>query len=251
MPRHPINKPSDISYAPYNLIGALLNTGPTLLNKAGEYLDHPVEQLNTDAGTIGDFFEGEWNYFAKTPPSQLKSDAKDFFSNPDNYFHAAEDAFTIIAAGKIPILQAQKVSKITIAEDFSLNPMTSSPYAGVRAASEFLIQQGVPRAARVQIINSFEIETLSLKTASSGTYGLRFFDNVNALAKGRYLFPTFTDLTNRVGLALPYEWNNMTHFTQFQIQPGTSYLFGRAAAQGSLEGGSSQMFVPDLLNLNQ
>jgi hypothetical protein len=210
-----------------------------------------VEQLNDDAGAVKDFFVNQYNYYAKTKNSQILKDTKNFFSDPDNYFHAAEDAFAIVATGKFLTPTVAEVPKISAAEEFSLKSAPSAtPYAGVRAASEFLIQQGVPRAARVQIINSFEIETLTLKTAGSSTFGLRFFDNVNALAKGRYLFPTFTGFTNRVGLALPYEWNNMTHFTQFQIQPGTPYLFGRAAAQGSLGGGSYQMFVPNLSNLN-
>jgi hypothetical protein len=126
---------------------------------------------------------------------------------------------------------------------------SSSPYAGVRAVSNFLIGQGVPRATRVQIINSFEIETMTLKAADNNTFGLRFFDNINAYEKGRYLFPTFTNNTNRFGLALPYQWNRMTNFTQFQIRPGAPYIFGRTAGQGNLGGGANQMFVPNLSNL--
>jgi hypothetical protein len=133
MPRHPIdlkNSPSDLSYLPYNAIGALFNTGQALLNKAGQYTDHPVEQLNTDVGNIGDFFVSQWDYFTKTPVPQLKKDATDFFSNPDNYFHAAEDAFATIVAGRFSLPEAPKISKITAAEEFTLNPIQAASADG-------------------------------------------------------------------------------------------------------------------------
>jgi RHS repeat-associated protein len=47
-------------------------------------------------------------------------------------------------------------------------------YAGVKAASKYLQTQGVPRVYRKQILQSFEIETVSLKIADNATYGLRF-----------------------------------------------------------------------------
>ena len=124
MPRHPIdlkNHPSDIGLVPYNAIASLVNGGQSLLNKAGDYLDHPVEQLNDDAGAVGDFVVSQYNYFTKTPSSQIKTDVKNFFTNPDNYFHAAEDAFAIIAAGKFSIPdEIPASSKISVAEEFTL-----------------------------------------------------------------------------------------------------------------------------------
>lgn len=70
---------------------------------------------------------------------------------------------------------------------------------------------------------------------------------------GRYLFPTFTNQTNRVGLALPLSWRNtMTGISQFQVVPGTQYIFGRAASQGGIySGGSYQMYVNDLKKLSK
>jgi RHS repeat-associated protein len=118
-------------------------------------------------------------------------------------------------------------------------------YAGVRAASAHLISQGVPRATRVTILQSFEVETIALRTADNATFGLRFFDNANAYAQGKWLFPTFTNYTSRSGMALPYNWNHMTNFTQWQIPSGSTYIFGRAASQGNLGGGSYQMVVPN------
>jgi hypothetical protein len=125
MTRHPINPikdPSSVGYAPYNVIGSVVNGGQSLLNKAGQYLDHPVEQLNSDAGALGDFVVSQYNYFTKTPATQIKSDVKDFFSNPDNYFHAAEDAFAIYASGKLTYEIPSSVPKINVVESFSLKP---------------------------------------------------------------------------------------------------------------------------------
>lgn len=70
-----------------------------------------------------------------------------------------------------------------------------------------------------------------MRTADNATFGLRFYGGA-ANQRGRYLFPTFTNYTNRVGLALPPSWNNMSGISQFQIEPGTTYIFGRAASQG-------------------
>ena len=47
------------------------------------------------------------------------------------------------------------------------------------------------------------MRTIKLETAGENTYGLRFYGN--ASAEGRYLFETFSPLTNRENLALPYE----------------------------------------------
>src|SRR5690606_17986247 len=122
-------------------------------------------------------------------------------------------------------------------------------YDGVRAASKFLQEQGVPRIYRKQILESFEIGTISLRTADNATFGLRFYGGA-ANQSGRYLFPTFTNYTNRAGLALPPSWNSMSGVSQFQIAPGSTYIFGRAASQGGIyRGGSYQMYINNLNNL--
>ncbi|APD07045.1 hypothetical protein UJ101_01529 [Flavobacteriaceae bacterium UJ101] len=69
-------------------------------------------------------------------------------------------------------------------------------------------------------------------------------------ASGRYLFPTFTNYTNRAGLALPPSWNSISGLIQFQIRPGTKYIYGRAASQGGVyRGGSNQMYINNINNL--
>ena len=81
-------------------------------------------------------------------------------------------------------------------------------------------------------MESFDVETIKLQTAGESTYGLRFYGG-NANAEGRYLFETFSPLTNRQNLALPYEWNSMTGIQQFQVRNGTTMITGKAAAQKS------------------
>jgi len=124
----------------------------------------------------------------------------------------------------------------------------ASPYAGIRQASQYLQELGVSRAQRVQILQSFEAGTVNMRAAGSPEFGLRFFDGVNAQARGRFLFETFP--ASRESLALSSRWNQMTSFTQWQIREGSMLIEGRAAAQGAgLPGGQIQKFVPNLDNL--
>ncbi|WP_157493018.1 RHS repeat domain-containing protein [Dyadobacter tibetensis] len=131
----------------------------------------------------------------------------------------------------------------------SLGSGSQNLYSGVKQASNYLQEIGIPRSYRKEILQSFETETISLRIANMNTFGLRFYGGA-ASESGRYLFPTFTSYTNRVGLALPAKWNTMSGISQFQIAPGSTYIYGRAASQGGIyTGGSYQMYVPNLGNL--
>ena len=125
-------------------------------------------------------------------------------------------------------------------------------YDGVKQVSEYLQSQGVPRAYRKQILESFDVETIKLQTAGESTYGLRFYGG-NANAEGRYLFETFSPLTNRQNLALPYEWNSMTGIQQFQVRNGNTMITGKADAQKSFGsqyiGGANQWYINNLEDL--
>ena len=129
---------------------------------------------------------------------------------------------------------------------------TSYYYDGVQQASEQLQSQGVPRAYIKQILESFDVETIKLQTAGDSTYGLRFYGG-NANTEGRYLFETFSPLTNRQNLALPYEWNRMTGIQQFQVRSGTIMITGKTAAQKSFGsqyiGGANQWYINNLEDL--
>ena len=88
----------------------------------------------------------------------------------------------------------------------------------------------MPRQYRKQILESFDVRTIKLEKASENTYGLRFYGG-NANAEGRYLFKTFSPLTNRENLALPYEWNSMKDIKQLKVKNGTNIIIGKAAPQ--------------------
>lgn len=127
--------------------------------------------------------------------------------------------------------------------------LSAMHYEGVREASKYLQSQMVPRQYRKQILQSFEIETISLQVADGATFGLRFYGGA-ARPLGRYLFPTFTDYINRIGLALKPDWNSMAGIAQFQVAQGSTYILGRASSQGGVYiGGSKQMYINNLKDL--
>ncbi|WP_219620105.1 hypothetical protein [Bacillus sp. T33-2] len=89
--------------------------------------------------------------------------------------------------------------------------------------------------------------------AGSNTYGLRFYDNINAYAKGRYLFETFSPQVNRSNLALPPDWNRMTGIQQWQVKPDTIIIKGKAGLQFQMGnqyiGGVEQWYITNLDSL--
>lgn len=107
---------------------------------------------------------------------------------------------------------------------------------------------GVPRQFRKQVIDTFELGAIKVETAGDSTFGMRFYDGVNAQARGRYLTQDFG--ATREELALLGRWNQMTHIAQFQIRPGTRMITGRAAGQGvGYRGGATQMYIMNLDDL--
>lgn len=120
------------------------------------------------------------------------------------------------------------------------------PYEGIQQASEYLQSMGVPRRQRVEWLQGFESGTVQVRTAGTNEFGIRYFDNSEAFAKGRWLFETFP--ASRESLALKPAWNQMTGFQQWQIRPGATIIEGNAAGQGlGLAGGAKQKFI---LNTN-
>ncbi len=122
-------------------------------------------------------------------------------------------------------------------------------YTGVKEASEFLKSQNVPRDYRKQILESFDVRTIKMETAGDSTYGIRFYGG-NAQAKGRYLFETFSNTTNRNNLALPNQFNTMTGLQQFQVKSGTQMITGNTAPQlqygSQYLGGAKQWYISNL-----
>ena len=146
-----------------------------------------------------------------------------------------------VAAAKARGLRAKPTNAAT---EFA----TPTPYEGVRKASSYLQEAGVPRNIRKQVLESFDRRAMQVRTAGDSEFGIRYFDNVNAWPEGRYLFETFP--ASRQSLALQTEWNQMQFFKQWQIRPGTVILEGPAAAQGAyLPGGQTQQYILDIDNL--
>ncbi len=107
---------------------------------------------------------------------------------------------------------------------------------------------GVSRADRVKFLQSFDVSTISVKTAGDSTFGLRFHDfGQTAKPMGQFLTDTFTPLTTRANMALPPQWNGMTGIAQWQIKSGTTFLSGQVGPQlqfgSQYVGGANQMFV--------
>jgi hypothetical protein len=109
MPRHPVNSVSEVGYVPYNIIGAVVNGGQSLLHKAGDYISatsqaDPIagvnNQISKDFNSVSDFIKSENNYYRTAPWSQIKQDAITFFTTVDNYFKAFENAVVIVSPFK-------------------------------------------------------------------------------------------------------------------------------------------------------
>ena len=91
-------------------------------------------------------------------------------------------------------------------------------YAGTRQASQLLQDAGVPRQFRVQVMESFEQGTIQVRTAGPADYGMRFYDDVDAFARGRYLVTSWP--ATREQMAVKVSWNQFTFLKQWQIRPG-------------------------------
>ena len=121
-----------------------------------------------------------------------------------------------------------------------------NPYAGLQDASAYLKTQGVSRPDRVQILQSFSPQSMTVRQAGSSEFGLRYFSDPSR-PHGGYLFETFP--ASRSSLAIKPEWSTMSGFKQFQVRPGTTILEGSAAPQGPyLPGGQTQKFILDWRN---
>ena len=157
--------------------------------------------------------------------------------------------------GSKAIEKAQDASKAVdnVQDGAKVTDQLNDPFIGVKQASEYLQSQGVPRQFRKTTLESFDIDTIKLDVAGSNTYGLRFYDDINATAKGRYLFETFSPQVNRSNLALPPEWNKMTGIQQWQVKPDTIIIKGKAGPQYQMGdqyiGGVEQWYITNLDDL--
>ena len=76
----------------------------------------------------------------------------------------------------------------------------------------------------------------------------RYYDNVGAFAKGRYMTNSTSRFVflDRMGLALKPSWNKMTKVAHWEIPAGTTIYRGKAGMQFPWFGGKTQFFIPEL-----
>ncbi|WP_022819935.1 hypothetical protein [Fusobacterium russii] len=197
------------------------STGIEGLNKIGSSLFAPDQDLGIAVNPIRD----------------------SIFKGNQNAYEAVENV-TII--GSTIIAQ-------NIYNNFPKNLKISKQNENYSKASKYLDEMNVSEKEKLQILSSFQKETIKLEYASENEYGIRFYDidwekNVSsAKPVGQYLTSTFTNLTNRNNLVLPYEWNKMTALKQWQIAPGTPMITGKVAPQLNYGvqyiGGAEQKFI--------
>ncbi|WWS97897.1 hypothetical protein V8Z79_03395 [Pantoea dispersa] len=84
----------------------------------------------------------------------------------------------------------------------------SDPYKSAKDASAYLRSMGVNNAQRKQIIDSFDLDTLSVQKAGSNQFGTRFHDyGKTARAECQYFFKHLH--LRRTGLVWHYLMNGM------------------------------------------
>jgi RHS repeat-associated protein len=81
----------------------------------------------------------------------------------------------------------------------------------------------------------------------------RYYDNVIAFAKGRFMTNSTSSFTfmDRIGMAIRPSWNGMTKVANWEIPAGSTIYKGRAAMQFPWLGGKTQYFVPEVGNLKR
>ncbi len=159
MPRHPIEKPSDAGYLLYNVIGTVVNGVQALVTKGGDYVQaaskaDPVaginNQVSSDYNSVKGFVNSQIDYFKKTPNKQIAADAKAFFTNPDNYFNAAEQVIGgVLSFRNFSLGTDASFAKINVAKDFSLKSSTVAEEGVQYTKSSLKLGQEMHQAYKV------------------------------------------------------------------------------------------------------
>ncbi|MFA6152127.1 MAG: hypothetical protein WC716_12450 [Chitinophagaceae bacterium] len=104
-----------------------------------------------------------------------------------------------------------------------------------------------------EIAQTFQYSRYTEVTLSKPITLARYYDNVGAFAKGRFMTNSTSSFTfyDRVGLAIKPGWNQMSKVAHWEIPAGTTLYKGKAAMQFPWVGGKTQYFVPELSNLKR
>jgi len=103
------------------------------------------------------------------------------------------------------------------------------------------------------VANTFQFGRYTEITLDKPMVLSRYYDNVNAFAKGRFMTNSTSKFTflDRVGMAIRPEWNAMTKVANWEVQAGSTIYVGKTAMQFPWLGGKTQYFVPDLSTIKR
>lgn len=120
----------------YNTLAGGANMVTGALNSTADYISTTysgglpglMNKVDDAYRSVTDFVGGQYNYFANTPNAQIKADTKQFFSNPDNYFQAVEQAAVIGGAWKFSLSFNQTTLATPTASDVSVSTAATSRF---------------------------------------------------------------------------------------------------------------------------
>lgn len=126
----------------------------------------------------------------------------------------------------------------------ALNAVSIIPFAKIAQAGNAIRGVGLSD----DVARTFQYGSYTRTTLAEPMKVFRYYDNVNAFAKGRFLTPSVSGFTfvDRVGLSLRPSWNQMTKVATWELPAGTTIFQGRAAMQFPWLGGKTQFFAPSL-----
>ena len=121
-------------------------------------------------------------------------------------------------------------------------------FEGVKQASAFLTERGIPRGRRVEWLQSYVVGTIRFELADATASGVRFFGG-EATESGAFWLTSFTSLTNRANMSLPIHFNEMSGVISRRVVQGTPIIRGIAGPQvkyGNIfVGGAEQLLILD------
>jgi hypothetical protein len=138
--------------------------------------------------------------------------------------------------------------------EISLEISASLLFGEVTAGTSFAlkgIQKGVGLSD--DVAKTFQFGKYSEITLDKPMLVSRYYDNVNAFAKGRFMTNSTSNSTflDRMGMGIRTSWNSMTKVANWEIPAGSTIYQGRAAMQFPWLGGKTQYFIPEIGNINR
>ena len=147
----------------------------------------------------------------------------------------------------MPLLKAAEIS-LTV---------SAALLSGEIGAGASFVTKGTQLAKGVQlsedVAKTFQFGRYTEMTLDKSIKLSRYYDNIDAFAKGRFFTNSISNSTliDRIGLGMRPSWNSMTKVAHWQVPAGTTVFKGRAAMQFPWLGGKTQYFLPELNTLKR